>query len=283
MPARTDRPSRATGRAAPLPLDLRLTRRLADALLVLAGGALLAMLLGVAAQQPRFRIRVVTLEGDLSHVSPALIRSQVLPRLSGNYFTLNLREARRTFETVPWVRRATVRRIWPDRLVVSLEQHQAAAYWERDDGDHLLVNRFGEVFEANLGDVEDDDLPTLRGPDGSAAAVWTMYRRLAPPLAGLGDALDILRLSPRGSWQATLASGARLELGRGSDDEVVQRTGRFVATIGQVTTRMAGAARGAGGIEYADLRHADAYALRLHGIGTARDGAPAAGARAARR
>lgn len=261
------------GTATPaVPLDVRLTRLAANGLLVLAAGALVAMALLAASRSTLFNFRAISLEGDLQHNTVPLVRAIVLPRLNGNYFSLNLREARRAFEAVPWVRRATVRRVWPDKLAVTLEQHRAAAYWERDDGNHQMVNLQGEVFEVNLGDVEEDGLPLLRGPEGTAAQVWQMYRRLAPVFTTLGEKVRHLKLSMRGSWQTTLESGARIELGRGNPDEVLERTRRFAATVAQVTARYPHDARRDGqGIEYADLRHDDAYALRLRGVGTLRD------------
>jgi cell division protein FtsQ len=71
-----------------------------------------------------------------------------------------------------------------------------------------------------------------------------------------------LRLSGRGSWQAELDNGATLQLGRGSEDEVAARTGRFVASVGQVTGQYRRE------LQYADLRHADGYAVRLRGVTT---------------
>jgi len=59
-----------------------------------------------------------------------------------------------------------------------------------------------------------------------------------------------------------LGGGAALQIGRGSEDERVERTARFVRTVGEVTERYGRE------LEYADLRHADAYAVRLRGITT---------------
>jgi cell division protein FtsQ len=59
-----------------------------------------------------------------------------------------------------------------------------------------------------------------------------------------------------------LDSGADIELGRGTDDEVLARTERFLATLTQVTQRYQRP------LEYADLRHNDGYAVRLKGITT---------------
>jgi cell division protein FtsQ len=213
-------------------------------------------------RQPGFALRSIRIEGDVTRNSVSTIRANAAPRLAGNFFTLDLAAGRRAFESVPWVRRAVVNRVWPNRLQVRLEEHRPVALWTDEGAVEKLVNSFGEVFEANLGDVEDDGLPTLQGPDGSSAHVLALFGRLAPVLAPLDAHVEALTLSARGSWQARLDSGAELQLGRGSDDEVVERTQRFIATLAQVLARYQRP------LEYADLRHNDGYAVRLKGITT---------------
>ena len=122
-----------------------------------------------------FPIRGIQLDGDLARNSVPTIRANAAPRLAGNFFSVDLQAGRAAFESVPWVRRAVVRRVWPDRLAVQLEEHRAAALWEGAEADRnadRLVNAYGEVFEANVGDVEDERLPSLAGPEGSAARCW---------------------------------------------------------------------------------------------------------------
>ena len=87
-------------------------------------------------------------------------------------------------------------------------------------------------------------------------------QRLLPLLRTLEMEIEQLQLSSRGSWRVLLDSGATLELGRGTEDEVAARTQRFVRTLAQVTTRYRTP------LEYADLRHADGYAVRLRGVTT---------------
>lgn len=253
-----------------IPADVRWTEMLASGVTLLAAVLLFASLVVWLARQPLFAIRSVTVEGDTARNSVSTIRANAMPRIAGSFLEVDLKAARRAFESVPWVRRAVVRRIWPNRLHVRLEEHRPVALWlDAQAGDERsgerLVNSFGEVFEANLGDVEDDELPTLSGPPGSSAHVLALHGRLATSLAPLGPRLERLQLSGRGSWTATLEGDVPIELGRGSDPELVARAERFVATVPQVTGRLQRP------LEYADLRHADGYAVRLRGVTTLPD------------
>lgn len=285
--------SRAGARA--LPLDVRLMNGAAALLLAAVLMAAAWAAVKWATRSPVFTVRAIALDatapspgrsqdgapppggsgaqppgGPLYRANLASVRANALPRLAGNFFSIDLDAARAAFESVPWVRRAVVRRVWPNRLAVTLEEHQAAALWQGLDdngrGGERLVNTHGELFEANVGDVEDEGLATLAGPDSQAASMLAMLRRLGNALAPLSDPVAALRLSARGSWRAELDGGATIELGRGSEDEVAARADRFVRTLDRVSARFPGAPRA---LVAADLRHPDGYALRLAGISTA--------------
>ncbi|MDP4299738.1 cell division protein FtsQ/DivIB [Leptothrix discophora] len=264
-PAATlQRPERAIDPAT-LPGDVRLMRVGAGLLLGVALLAVLVSALAWAMRRPAFALREIQLVGEVAHTRTAALATQVLPRLKGGYFDMDLMAAKAAFEDLPWVRHAQVRRVWPQRLVVSLEEHVPVAYWERPEGDPHLVNRFGEVFEVNLGDLEDDELPTLRGPGAeSAPQVWAMWQRLQPEFAPMGARIVRLALSDGGSWQARLdKADAVIEIGRGDVDEVVQRARRFALSVRQVSAQFEQRP-----VVHADLRHRDGYALQLLGLGT---------------
>jgi cell division protein FtsQ len=252
-----------------LPADVRLMNAVSRLLFVLFGFGLLVGALFWLARAPWFDIRAIQLEGELERNSVATIRANATPRLAGNFFSIDLQRTQAAFESVPWVRKAVVRRVWPNRLVVRLEEHRAAALWQGEEGNDRLVNAQGEVFEANLGDVEDDKLPTFAGPDGRAPEMLAMYRRLQPALQPLQATVDTLQLSKRGSWRVALDNGAGVEIGRGSEAELQARTERFARTLTQVTGRYRQP------LLYADLRHTDGYAVRLQGVTTTET--PAAG------
>lgn len=246
-----------------LPGDVRLMNTTAVLLAFVGSAALAAALLLWVAKQPLFAIQAIRIEGEITRNSVSTIRANAAPRLAGHFFSIDLARARQAFESVPWVRQAVVRRVWPNQLRVQLEEHHAAAFWETESGTEKLVNTFGEVFQANPGDVEDESLPTLQGPDGSSARLLVLVQRLQPAFAPLEVRIDRLEMSGRGSLRAELDDGAEVEIGRGSDDEIVARVQRFVGTLPQVIAQHQQRP-----LVRADLRHNDGYAVRLKGIST---------------
>jgi len=245
-------------------MDVKLMNITASVLFAACVVLLVAAISWWALRHPLFAVGGITVQGDLAHNSAATLRANVAPQLAGNFFTLDLRRAREAFENVPWVRQATVRRQFPNRLRVQLQEHQALAYWGAES-DAKLVNSFGEVFEANPGDVEDEDMPRLAGPDGTAIQVFAMYQGLRPMFETMDLRVEELALSSRGGWTLRLDSGATVELGRGSSEEVIARSERFARTLTQVTSKYG---RRPDALLTADLRHQDGYAVRLRGVGT---------------
>lgn len=253
-----------------LPVDVRLMNVVSNGLTMLLILALLAVVAWWLAQQSGFALHAVRVHGDVSRNNVNTVRDHALPKLTGNFFTINLRDAQKAFESVPWVRHALVRRVWPNRLWVTLQEHRPAAAWqplvdnssEHNEEANALVNTFGEVFEANVGDVEDEKLPTFQGPANSADQMLDMYRRLTPLFARLEHRIEILMLSPRNSWRAQLDNGTQIQIGSGEADQVQARVEQFVNTLSVVLNHFQRP------LEFADLRHREGYAVKLSGIST---------------
>jgi cell division protein FtsQ len=246
------------------PYDVKLMNIAASALFTACIVLLLAAGMWWALRHPLFAISGISVQGDVAHNSAMTLRANVAPRLSGNFFTVNLAAAREAFEGVPWVRTAVVRREFPNRLRVQLQEHQAVALWGTESESRML-NNFGEVFEANAGDVEQEGLPRLAGPDAESVQVLAMFLAVKPLFEPVDLSVERLVLTARGSWQVELDTGAQVELGRGSVQEVMARTQRFVQTLTQVASRYG---RRPDALVSADLRHGDGYAVRLRGVNT---------------
>ena len=247
-----------------LPLDVRLMNMTAASLvlvfvlLVLAGGSWWIL------RHPAFAIQAITVQGEVTRNNAVTLRANVMPQLSGNFFTIDLNRTRAAFEAVPWVRGAVVHRDFPNRLRAVLVEHEPMALWG-DEGSNKMVNLQSRVFEANTEDVGMEDLPRLKGPDDQSAVVVQMYRDLLPIFEAMDMGIEQLELTPRGSWRVLTESGALLELGRGTEAEIATQLKIFFRTLSQVTARYG---RSPTALAGADLRHKDGYALRLRGVTT---------------
>lgn len=259
--------------------DVLFLNRLTRACVMLALIALALAGLRAIAGLPAFAIKSVVVlpqpGTSLDHVSVAPLARTVLPRLSGTLFTVDLGAARAAFESQPWVRTVSVRRAWPDRLLVTLEEHRALARWNDDAGNRFVSVR-GEAFDAP-GEAElGARLPLLIGPEAAVADVSRRYAQVRERLALVGKEVKVLSLSARHAWSVRVADGLVLELGREQPgSSVLSRLDRFVAnyatTVGALTAR----------IEVVDLRYPNGFALRVPALRAATKAEPAA-ARGAR-
>ena len=223
-----------------------------------AAGALTAlalMVFAVAAMQlllrsALFPLREMTVRGNLAHTSRAEIEQAAQGRVGGNFFAVDLAQVRASLEALPWVRRVEVRRVWPERLEATLEEHVALARWAAGG----LVNLQGERFAGASAAA----LPQFSGPPGSEAEVTRRYRRFMEILAPLAAAPERLTLSPRYAWRLRLEDGLAIELGRDvPNDPVEARLVRLVAAYPQTLARMPIKH------EHVDLRYPNGFALRL--------------------
>jgi len=229
---------------------------LADVLL-LAGGVLLAWA-GVLSLQrmPVFPLNHLVVATPLDQVSRAQVEHTARSALSGNFFTVNLESAQAAFERMPWVRSASLRRLWPDGVELELEEHRAAAHWTLQEGEPRLVSLRGEVFAASSPEV----LPSFAGPEGSAPRVLARYQEFSKDLATIGRKPVAVHLSAREAWQLRLDDGVVLELGRDQPKApLAERMGRFVAHYAAAAGATRNRLQTLGAV---DMRYPNGFALR---------------------
>ncbi|MDO9393387.1 MAG: cell division protein FtsQ/DivIB [Methylotenera sp.] len=199
----------------------------------------------VVVHLPIFPLREVKVEGQLNHVNREQVKLIVAKHLKGNFFTLDLIKARDAFEKLPWARSVSVRRRWPDKLEVVIEEHQALARW----GNVALVNTHGELFHAASG----SELPMFYGPGDGVIEVASQYAEFSKTLKNANLAIANLALTPRRAWQVTTTDGMVVELGR---VEMQRRLEKFVSAY---SSTIAGLNMK---VTYVDLRYPNGFAAR---------------------
>jgi cell division protein FtsQ len=212
------------------------------ALVFLIAGSVLLL------RSPLFPVTQLEVKSALVKTTKEEIETATRGRIGGNFFAVAPAEVRAGLQELPWVRRVSVRRIWPDRLEIELEEHVALARW----GDDALVNTHGERFNG----YTDEQLPQFLGPAGSEHEVARRYARFAAVLAPLGSGLERVVLTPGYAWQLRLASGLQVMLGRdadGAEARLRQFVEVFPETLGRIARKH----------EYVDLRYPNGFALRV--------------------
>lgn len=218
----------------------------ANVLMLLASALLLYAIVMALFYSSLFPLRWVEVAVPLSRVSREQLQYIVAHELRGTFFTVALDRTRQAFEKLPWVRQVQLRRRWPDRLEVLIEEHQALARW----GVSGLLNQLGERFDA----ASDAVLPILEGPEGSELVMLNAYQLLRHRFAQIDKQPTRLWLSARHAWRVELDHQLIVEIGRHDLDA---RISRLVAAYPLSLATLQPS------IDYIDLRYPNGFAVRL--------------------
>jgi len=243
-PARTMAGDRA---AEELILGRRLVRWVwtLGLLSLLCGGGYLLMLW----EPQRLPVRLVTVDGTLKYLSSHCLQERVITRLDGGILTQDLAGLRTAVEAIPWVRSASLRRRWPDRLELTVVERVALARW----GEDALVDADGVIFKPEESDIP-WGLPRLSGTDQDALELVKRLVDWEPRLRALGLEIETLARDARGAWTLRLSAGFSLALGK---ERVQERISRFI----RVYPRLAAT----GMPSLIDMRYSNGLAIRWSG------------------
>jgi cell division protein FtsQ len=195
-----------------------------------------------------FPVEHVRVRGEFVHVDEQRIRSAISRDLLGGFFSTDVKKIKENILTIPWVKRVTVRRVWPDTLQLSVIEHIAAARWH----DGALVNSEGELFRPAADSVP-EGLAGLRGPSGSESLMLDRYVSMSGLLAAVKLKISSLVQDERRAWRMQLDNGIELALGR---EDTLGRLQRFAHIYGKQLSARADA------IERVDLRYPNGFAVR---------------------
>ncbi len=162
----------------------------------------------------------IQLQGQFVHIDRFEVEWLVRSNINGHFFDVNLHTLKRALEAMPWVRRVRVERVWPQTLLVELEEHDVAARWGVD----ALLSTEGVVFAPDR--ISAAGLVMLHASAGMELAVLEKYRRARELLAAVnGAAIRALGEDRHGSWRLILDNGIAVKLG---DTHWESRLRRFV-------------------------------------------------------
>lgn len=213
----------------------------ATALIAVLGAAWLALTVSGAD-----RINEVHIEGHFERVPAAAVETAITPFLASSLASVDLEAAKAAVEQLPWVSRARVERVWPDRLRVRIWERQPFALW----GEDQLLDTDSRRFKPTPPFPE--GLPRLRGADGGEAEVAEVFRQLSLRLADGPFAIVGLSRDARGEWTARTVSDAELRFGRGDPAATLE------ALLGPARTALE---ERIVDVAYVDLRYSNGFSV----------------------
>ena len=219
-------------------------------------------------QRPVFALRQIVIEPvagqTLKHINKPVVKQQVLETVQGNFFSVRLEDVKRGFESMPWVRHANVRRVWPNGLIVSIEEQKPFGTWGGADS-HTLMNTHGELFAGRVSDVGDGiSLVDFSGPEHASKEVMRLYERANAWFKPWSTEVKSLTLSDRYAWHVKLSNGMKVEFGRDEENSDKTLTEDRVARLFKYWPQVQ--EKWANRIDAIDLRYANGFAVHLASV-----------------
>ena len=197
--------------------------------------------------QQVFPLNRISFQGDFIHLNQPDLNQRIADIYGSNFVNVSLKEIKVLIENHPWVKAASVRRVWPDRVHVDIEERKPLARWN-DSG---FIDYDGEVVELDVADLP-RSLVKLRGPHYKAAEIANRYRAINNVLRAGGVGIDSLILDERRAWKVILDDGIQVSLGTVNFDKRVRLMADLYARLKTLDVEL----------EAVDLRYTNGFSIR---------------------
>ncbi len=194
------------------------------------------------------QVEHVVIQGDINFISEEEVLSAVNVYIIESMVMVDLVDIKKTLEDMPWVSEVTIRKEWPDTLVLNMVEEKAIARW----GERHLLNQDGVIFEpSNIIGLE--QLAILSGPIGTERQVMEQYLLFNQLLFPRGLRMSELMLDNRHAWTVMLGNGVEINVGK---SKVMERMKRLVEFVDPVFIEQMAS------VDAIDLRYANGIAVR---------------------
>jgi|GEM_PF-262472 len=144
-------------------------------------------------------IETVAITGELANTNGDQIEMAIEDLVESDYFSIKLGAIKAVLEKFPWIKSVDIRRIWPNSILININEKQAIAYWQNKE----LLSAEAEIF--NPKEIKSlGQLPKLSGPEDKAVFVMHNYHQMNRILSAVGLNIESLHLEDRYSWQLKL-------------------------------------------------------------------------------
>ena len=163
-------------------------------------------------------IRNVEVKSEFKKITESQIQAVIAKNELKGFFSTDVDAIADDMREIPWLKKITTRRVWPDTLQLTVTERRALAHWNKS----ALLAVDGSVFNPEASSYP-NGLPSLLGPKGTEHIVLKNYIAVAANLRVLALQVDELEMDERRAWVVKLNDGTTLNLGRKKINERLQR------------------------------------------------------------
>lgn len=204
-----------------------------------------------------FPIKTIRVQGAY-RLTDQDIRNSVLPEIEQGFFGINIGAVSDRLSQLPWVAHSFVRKEWPDKLNVIIDEKKPIAIWNG----HSLLSEHGEIFSPGqidpfnpgrvfAGDLE--RLPRVVAPNGAQIQMIQYFNAIDRLLHPLQAKISLLELTSDSTWKLILTNGIIFYLGQ---QDILTRLNHFVKVYPKIIGDHAV------DVEYVDLRYSNGVAMK---------------------
>ena len=154
-------------------------------------------------------VNKIQVHGAFVNVDESMLHSAVTGIVAGGYFNVDVERVREVVEQLPWVNKASVRRVWPDTLSVSVVEQKPVAISKKSG----LINANGDVFKP-LNNKLPTSLPVFDGHAKLNKMMLSKYHTMSEVLVTINRKITYLKIDARHAVELQLDNGLKVVLGR---------------------------------------------------------------------
>lgn len=169
-----------------------------------------------------FVVQHVDVVGE-GRISEAEVRARLGVQPGDYLFDMNIETAQSRVQSLSWVDTAVIRRLWPNRVVVHINERRPYALWQNNEVIQVVDNTGIVIADAYIPDF--NSLPLLIGPGAAehASEIWqeiSKYEELA------NDVSAIVYVGQR-RWDLVLEGDTRVLLPSDQPEEALARLANY--------------------------------------------------------